>query len=211
MHAERLALDELEVARCGPFDQGDDEKCSGHHEHDHPPGQLRDTERHGDDDQERDLPRDAPHGRRDAVARRRRHVAIRRRCRPRLLRPTARAQDAEVGPQRGRLAMERVDRLERPQCGVQLRGVAVERVERRAHALLLIALLGDRQVLDARQRLARRFLWSRPGLVAHGLRLSRPCATQVVAFTIPRTCGKRPHRQSPRGLSAAPPSRRLRS
>src|SRR5207247_6551071 len=65
------------------------------------------------------------------------------------------------------VAVERVDGLERPQRGVELRGMAVEGVERGLDALLLVALLRDRQILDARQRLARRRLGSGPGLVLH--------------------------------------------
>src|SRR5215831_3781506 len=63
--------------------------------------------------------------------------------------------------------MEGVDRLERPQGRVELRGMAIERIERRADALLLVALVGERQVLQPRERLARRALRSGPGLVFH--------------------------------------------
>ena len=63
--------------------------------------------------------------------------------------------------------MERIDGLERAQRRIELRGVTVERVEGSLDALLLVALLGNGQVLDARQRLAAGRLWSGPGFGLH--------------------------------------------
>ena len=67
--------------------------------------------------------------------------------------------------------MERVDRLQRTQRCVELRRMPVEGIEGGLDALLLVALLGQRQVLHPRQRLPRGRLRSGPGLVLHHLRL----------------------------------------
>src|SRR5204862_8128377 len=95
---------------------------------------------------------------------------------PGLLRPPGGAERAEIGAQRRGVPVEGVDRLQRAQRRVELRRVAIKRVERRLDALLLVALLGHRQILDARQRLPRRSLRSGPGFVLHYLimRLQRP-------------------------------------
>jgi hypothetical protein len=45
--------------------------------------------------------------------------------------------------------------------------MAVERVKSSPDALLLVALLGHGEIVDARKRLACRGLRSRPGLVLH--------------------------------------------
>ena len=63
--------------------------------------------------------------------------------------------------------MERVDGLERAQGRVELRGMAVEGVERGLDALLLVPLLGHGQVFDARQGLTRGRLRGGPGFVVH--------------------------------------------
>src|SRR6185436_1382146 len=105
---------------------------------------------------------------RHTFTRRAQAVAVgRRRTGPRLLRPAGGPERTQVGPQRGRVAVKRVDGLERAQGRIELGRVAVEGVEGGLDALLLEALLGDRQILDARQRLARRRLWSGPGFVLH--------------------------------------------
>ena len=167
MHAQRLAPHELEVARCRPLDQRDQHERDRHHEHDHPPGNLRDAQYDRDDDQERHLAGYPPDGGRDPFARATHAVSVGGGGRPRLLRPSARAQHAQIGAERGGLAVERVDGLQRAQRRVQLGGVPVEGVERGLDALLLVALLGDGQVLDPRQPLARGVLRSGPGLLLH--------------------------------------------
>jgi len=63
--------------------------------------------------------------------------------------------------------VERVHGLERAQGSVQLGRVTVEGVERSLDTLLLVTLLGDGQIVDAGQRLARRSLWSGPGFGLH--------------------------------------------
>ena len=65
------------------------------------------------------------------------------------------------------MPVERIHGLERAQGRVDLGRVTVEGVEGSLDALLLVALFGDGQILDARQRLARRRLWSGPGFGLH--------------------------------------------
>ena len=77
-----------------------------------------------------------------------------------------RPQCTQVVAQRVGVSPEDLDRLERVQRDVELRCVAVERVERLPHSLLLVALLGDWQVLDPRQRPGRR-VGRGPG-IGHG-------------------------------------------
>src|SRR5438045_8452213 len=92
--------------------------------------------------------------------------------------------------------MERVDRLERPQCRIELRGMAVEGIEGRLDAFLLVALLCDGQILDARQRLARRPSGRcRPGFLAHAVQYAALLAVYPAAsaFRSPRTA----HRAKP--------------
>ena len=62
------------------------------------------------------------------------------------------AERAEVVSQRVRVPPEHLDRLECAQRGVELSGVAVERVECEPNGLLVVALVGDREVFDPRQR-----------------------------------------------------------
>ena len=64
------------------------------------------------------------------------------------------------------MPVERLHGLERAEGSVELGRVTVEGVERSLDTLLLVALLGDGQVLDTRQRLARS-LWSGPGFRLH--------------------------------------------
>ena len=84
-----------------------------------------------------------------------------------MLRPPRRPQSTQVGPQGRGLLVERVNRLERPQGRVELSRMAVERIERSLDALRLVALLGDREILHARKRLARRRLRGGPGFGLH--------------------------------------------
>ena len=65
------------------------------------------------------------------------------------------------------MPVEGIHGLERAQGRVDLSGVTVERVEGSLDALLLVALFGDGEILDARQRLARRRLWCGPGFGLH--------------------------------------------
>src|SRR5258706_9948632 len=75
--------------------------------------------------------------------------------------------------------------------------MAIERVERLTHGLLVVALIGDREVLDPRQRAWRR-IGRRPGVVGHG--------HQYAEFTaITRVPGRTPaagRREPPPGRPA---------
>jgi len=71
-----------------------------------------------------------------------------------------------VVAQRVGVAAEDLDCIERAQRRVELRSVAVERLERGAHRLLLVPLLRDRQVLDPRER-PRLRVGRGPGVRAH--------------------------------------------
>ena len=65
------------------------------------------------------------------------------------------------------MPVERIHGLERPQGRVDLGRMTIEGIEGSLDALLLVALFGHGQVLDARQRLAPRRLWSGPGFRFH--------------------------------------------
>ena len=106
---------------------------------------------HGDGDDEGGLGGQPGHSRRKLAAR---PLVGPRRRRPRGLGAAdpERSQRAQIVPELHRVAPEDLDGLQRLQRRVELRGVPVERVERLSNGLLLVALLGDRQVLDPRQR-----------------------------------------------------------
>src|SRR5204863_2845866 len=101
----------------------------------------REPERDRDRDQERNLAGDTPDHRGDAFALRTDAVPVRGRPGPGLLRPPGGAERAEIGAQRRGVPVEGVDRLQRAQRRVELRRVAIKRVERRLDALLPVALL----------------------------------------------------------------------
>src|SRR5207244_8172213 len=89
----------------------------------------------------------------DCLRQARPHVLARRvRREPRLLRPARGAECAQLLAELAGLVAENLDRLDRPQRRVEPGDVAVEGVERLADALRLVAALGVREVLDARER-----------------------------------------------------------
>src|SRR6266511_336052 len=160
-----------------PLDRAHDRQCTRHGEQDRPPREVREPERNRNRDEEGHLTTDAPDDGWNPFTRRGQSVAVGRRRRPGLLRPAGCPHRAKIRAQRRCMAMKRVDRLERPKSGVELRRVPVERVEGSLDAFLLVTLFGYWKVLDAWQRLARRGLGSRPGLWFHARKYGLKAST----------------------------------
>ncbi len=165
---------------CGhPLEQQHHAERETHDEDDRLRGPAGDTDDDADHDQETELSREPQEGRRQRplahAPTRGAAACVPGSALPGLHRPAGPADVPQLGAELGGGALEDLDRLERAQGRVELGRVPVEGVEGLAHLLAVVALLGDRQVLDPGQgRRAALGLTRRRGLRRRPLGVAHP-------------------------------------